>query len=281
MDGWICLHRKIRGNPIFNNLELFRLWLICLTEATHREHDQLVGQQMVKLMPGQFVTGRFDLEKMYNDGLPKDQERSGLTIWRWLQKLEKYEFLNINSNNKFTVVSILNWDKYQNPEQQNEQQLNNKRTTTEQEVNTNNNGNNDNNELKDIFDFWNSQGIIVHRELTQKVKGKINARLKKSTVEEIKETISNYKTIVVSELYWYTHKFTLEKFMDPKNLEQFMTSNNPFENFRKQRGGGNGAKHGTSTQGIQSGRNAAQSGTIQNQQWDELYYGSPQVPKVQ
>lgn len=146
MDGWICLHRKIRGNPIFNNLELFRLWLICLTEATHREHDQLVGQQMVKLMPGQFVTGRFDLEKMYNDGLPKDQERSGLTIWRWLQKLEKYEFLNINSNNKFTVVSILNWDKYQNPEHQNEQQLNNKRTTTEQEVNTNNNVNNDNND---------------------------------------------------------------------------------------------------------------------------------------
>lgn len=49
MDGWIKLHRKIRENPVFNDMNLFRLWMICLTEATHKERDQMIGKQIVKL----------------------------------------------------------------------------------------------------------------------------------------------------------------------------------------------------------------------------------------
>lgn len=74
MVGWIKLHRKIRSNPIFNDPQLLRLWLICLTEASHTEHDQIVGRQTVKLKPGDFVTGRFALMDMYNTGL-KSKDR--------------------------------------------------------------------------------------------------------------------------------------------------------------------------------------------------------------
>jgi hypothetical protein len=118
---------------------LFRLAIICLTEASHKEHEQLVGNQVVKLHPGQFVTGRFDLHKMYHNGLPQQNHVSEITVWRWLQNLEKLEFLNINSNNKFSIVTVINWTFYQTYDQQNEQQMINKRSTNEQQMITNNN----------------------------------------------------------------------------------------------------------------------------------------------
>lgn len=71
MQGWIKLHRKLRNNPVFNNPNLLRLWLICLTEASHTSRKQMIGNQVVDLSPGQFVTGRFDIAEMFNEGLKK------------------------------------------------------------------------------------------------------------------------------------------------------------------------------------------------------------------
>lgn len=142
MKGWIKLHRKVRDNPIFNDMRLFRLMIICLTEASHKDHEQLVGSQLVHLKSGEFVTGRFDLHRMYLEGLKHSEYVSEITVWRWLRKLENLDFLNIKSNNKFTVVSITNWSLYQNDDQENEQQMNNKRSTNEQQMITNKNGKN-------------------------------------------------------------------------------------------------------------------------------------------
>ncbi|MGO4540351.1 hypothetical protein [Paenibacillus sp. 2TAB19] len=157
MDGWICLHRKIRKNPIFNDMALLRLWLICLTEASHSERNQLIGRQSVRLLPGQFITGRFALHGMYNNGLKGDDAKSEKTVWRWLELLEKSEFLTINSTTKYSVITVENWDIYQDNKPDNDQQVTskrptddqqvtNKRPTDDQQVTTNNNVNNDNNE---------------------------------------------------------------------------------------------------------------------------------------
>lgn len=145
MEGWLKLHRKIRQNPIFNDMELFRLWIICLTEATHKPHKQMVGKQVVELQPGEFITGRFDLQNMFNNGLKGEQQKTPYTVWRWLLKLEETEYLSIKTSNKFTIVTVKNWDIYQGVEQQNEQQMSNKRATDEQQVSTNKNVKNDKN----------------------------------------------------------------------------------------------------------------------------------------
>lgn len=150
MQGWIKLHRKIRNNPIFNDPQLLRLWIICLTEASHKEHEQIVGKQVIKLQPGEFVTGRFAIMEMYNNGLKDgDKIKGQSTVYRWLEFLEKAGFLNIKKNNKFSIVTIDKWGVYQENEpineHQNEQQMNNKRTSNEQQMNTNKNVNNGNN----------------------------------------------------------------------------------------------------------------------------------------
>lgn len=146
MNGFLALHRKIRKSAVFNDLELYRLWTICLTEASHKEHEILVGRQAVTLQKGQFVTGRFDLHRMYNEGLKPKNFVSGKTVWRWLETLQKLENVTITSTNKFSIVTVVNWDLYQFNDQQIDQQVTNKRPTNDQQMTTNNNGNKGNKE---------------------------------------------------------------------------------------------------------------------------------------
>ncbi|MCF2717840.1 hypothetical protein LWE69_11680 [Paenibacillus sp. UKAQ_18] len=142
--GWIKLHRKIRDSSIFNDMQLFRLWTICLTEATHKERDQIVGKQTVHLMPGEFVTGRFQIQELYNYGLKKDDQQKGdKTVYRWLEMLETSGFLTIKKTNKYSVVTIDNWGIYQGDDQNNDQQIvhqmTNKRPSNDHQMTTNKN----------------------------------------------------------------------------------------------------------------------------------------------
>lgn len=154
MDGYIALHRKIIDSWIWQDPEFYRLWSYCLIKASFKEREIFLGQQIVKLNPGQFVIGREKLEEAMNIGLKN--KRTAVTWWRRLQKLEKAQMLNIKSYNKFSVVTIENWGFYQGSdienEQQNEQQTNNKRTTDVQQTITNNKDNKDNKEKKDNKD---------------------------------------------------------------------------------------------------------------------------------
>lgn len=143
-NGWIKLHRKIEDSQVFADPNLLKLWVLCLLSANHKEGwfdvDGII--EPIQIVAGQFITGRFSLHKAYYPR-KKKQNVSALTLWRWLEKLEKIGNLKIESNNKYSIVTIMNWDTYQNavarPEQQPEQQLNNSRTTDEQQLNTNKN----------------------------------------------------------------------------------------------------------------------------------------------
>lgn len=144
MAGWISLHRKLMDNPIYSNANMLKLWIHCLMKASHSGHDQLVGNQMVKLEIGEFVTGRNALADEFNKGAKKDDVVSAITLWRWLKNFEEWQMLNIKSTTKYSVVAVSNWSEHQ----QSEQQVNSKRTTDEQQVNTINNVNKVNKENK-------------------------------------------------------------------------------------------------------------------------------------
>jgi hypothetical protein len=149
MQGWIKLHRKIIDSPVFNEPGMLKLWIYCLMKASHKQREVLIGQQLVELQPGQFITGRNALSDDFNNGAKPKDKVSAITLWRWLQTLEKMGNLNIKTNNKFSVITLDKWGVYQGEEeeseQQNEHQMNNKRTSNEHQMNTNKNVNNGNN----------------------------------------------------------------------------------------------------------------------------------------
>lgn len=84
-----------------------------------------------------------------------------------------------------------------------------------------------------VFQHWNSKRITVHRELTETTQSAIKARLKVYPVETLLEAIDNYNACLIGEEFYYSHKFTLKEFMNPKNVDKFLTENDPFSNFLK------------------------------------------------
>ena len=152
--GWISLHRKVFKSAVWLNDRLWRVWCCCLLLANHEKCWIPVEGQIepVLVQPGQFITGRFAFHKaMYPR--KKKSAISPSTSWRYLKKLEKSGNLNIKTNNRYSLITIVNWDRYQyrksKIEQPNEQQLHNSCTTVEQQLHTNNNDNNVNNGGKD------------------------------------------------------------------------------------------------------------------------------------
>ncbi len=133
MSGWVQLHRKLLENPVFKNPKLLQTFLYCLLKATHTEREQLVGDTIVKLQPGQLATGRKALAQA--TGLTEQNIRTAL------DKLKKLGILTSKPTTKYSIISISNWDSYQ----QTNQQVTNSQPTSNQQVTTNNNYNNSNN----------------------------------------------------------------------------------------------------------------------------------------
>jgi len=82
-----------------------------------------------------------------------------------------------------------------------------------------------------VFDFWNEQKIMVHKKI-EKHEGVIKSALKDFSEEEIKDAISNYKTIREGKEYFFNYKWTLKEFLQ-RGLEKFLTVNDPFTNYLK------------------------------------------------
>ncbi len=226
MGGWIKLHRKIISSSVFDNPHLLKMWIWCLSKATHKEYKQVIGLEEITLTEGQFITGRHkgSLELSVNQS----------TWYKHLKSLEKLNMISIKSNNKMTTVSIVNWRLYQDEEKEKEQQSNNEITTKEQQSNTNKNDknikNDKNKDIYTIFDHWNSKGIIEHKELTAKRKGHISAKLENYSVSEITEAIDLYAEVLSNDKYYWTHKWTLEHLLT-RGFDNFLAKNDPLNNY--------------------------------------------------
>ena len=159
MEGWIKLHRKLLESPVFQNEKLYKIFSWCLLKASHTEHTELIGLQKVSLSPGQFVYGRHMAAK--------ELKIKESTLYKYMMWLKNEEILNIQSNNKFSVVTVVNWDLYQSDEPKSnskvttkEQQRNSKVTTKEQQRNTNNNVKN----VKNVKNEKNNPNISLSKE---------------------------------------------------------------------------------------------------------------------
>jgi len=169
MRGWVKLHRCLMEKSIFDNPKLLKVFMWCLFKATHKERRTYIGNQKIELKPGEFITGRFAASEELN--------MNGSTVWRYLHTLQDNETIEVKSNNKYTIINVVNWANYQFDDREDEQQMNNKRTSNEHQMNTNNNVNNGNKiPYVEIVNYLNERAGKNYLSTTKKTKELINAR---------------------------------------------------------------------------------------------------------
>ncbi len=115
MSDWLKLHRKSLESRVFSDPKLWRLWCWCLLKSNWKR-GWYFG---CEIQPGQFAIGR--------EAASEELGVSGSSWYRAMQKLQELGCIKLQANNRFTIVSIVNWQKYQG-------EVNNKRTTSGQPV---------------------------------------------------------------------------------------------------------------------------------------------------
>ena len=131
LNGYIKLYRKLVRWGWYQDNVVKSLFLHCLLMASFKDFDWM-GQ---RLKAGQFITSYKSLAK--DLGFTVQQVRTAL------QKLESTGEITRTATNKFTVITVINWENYQvddedsntvsNNPTTNEQQTNNNPTTNEQQ----------------------------------------------------------------------------------------------------------------------------------------------------
>ena len=145
-NGWIKLHRKLLDNPVvMKDSDHLAVWIYLLLNASHTEYPVLFGGKKISLKAGQLITGRKSIASTL--GISESKVRRILDLFEIDQQIDRQR------SNKNSLVSILNWDKYQIFDQQIDQQPTNKRPTSDQQATTNKNNKNIKNikECKEII----------------------------------------------------------------------------------------------------------------------------------
>ena len=185
--GYIKLYRKVTNSFVWTNANMFKLWSLCLMKASHKESRFIFNGQEIAVSSGQFVTGRAVIEKEFNEGVPRDQQIVGRTLWRWLKKFENEQMLSISSTPKYSGITINNWDDYQ----VNDQQVSNNRPTSVQQLSTYKNEKNDKNE-KNVVVVEEQQSVF---QLYQSIFGMLNS----VTTQNLEYWCNDLSTELVSE----------------------------------------------------------------------------------
>lgn len=132
MEGWIKLHRQMLENPIvMKDSDHLAVWIYLLLNATHKEYPAMFKGEKITLKAGQLLTGR----KAISTKLKIEETK----VKRILTLFENDQQIARQRSNQNSLISILQWDSYQEDAQPNAQRMPNECPTSAQRVPTNKN----------------------------------------------------------------------------------------------------------------------------------------------
>lgn len=132
-ETWIKVYRKLKDNPISSNLELLWFLTYLMLDVNHKDNSFYIWEKRIDLKAGQKLTSQRKLAEQFNISLSK--------VNRFLKILSKEKILKHEWNTKFTIVTLLNWDRYNGSETliEHEKKARGKLEETNKNVNNNNN----------------------------------------------------------------------------------------------------------------------------------------------
>lgn len=156
-QGWIKLHRSLLGHDLWLSEPFTRgqAWVDLLMLANHQDGFIRVKGRRVPIKRGQVGYSQTTLAQRWQWSRKK--------VSNFLKELRNEEQqIELDTSSATTIVTIRNYDRYQQTDLLQEPQKSSGRTTEELQKNTNKNEKNDNkNHLAlniPFLDFWNAYG---------------------------------------------------------------------------------------------------------------------------
>lgn len=101
IPGWIKLHRKLLESRVFSDADTLRLFLWILLKANHK----LGYFEMNEILPGQLATSV--------NRIMEELEWTRAKVRYKLTQLKNSGCITVITTNKFTLISVVNWETYQ------------------------------------------------------------------------------------------------------------------------------------------------------------------------
>jgi DNA replication protein DnaD len=155
--GWISIYRSIQEHWLWQEkpYDKAHAWIDLLLSANHKENKVLLGNELILIEAGSFITSQSKLMSRWGWGNTK--------VRNFLKLLANDGMIKCSGEN-YTLIKIINYEMYQKqtdasqvvPMDSENQQTgdklvtNRKQTGDKLRANTNNNDNNDNNDNKNI-----------------------------------------------------------------------------------------------------------------------------------
>ena len=105
--GWVKLHRSIRDNELWNErpFDKARAWLDLIMSANWRPRKVFFQEELIAIERGSFVTSKLKLAKRWGWSRTK--------VDAYFNMLLLEQMLLIKSDNRKSIISIVNYDTYQ------------------------------------------------------------------------------------------------------------------------------------------------------------------------
>lgn len=104
-NGWVKVHRKMLDHWVSQEPELFAFWMRLLIEANHSDKKRMFNGALVEIKRGQTLFGLDAFEA--KSGISKKRLR------RYLDMLETEGMIGRQKTNKYSLISICNYEQYQ------------------------------------------------------------------------------------------------------------------------------------------------------------------------
>lgn len=89
-------------------------------------------------------------------------------------------------------------------------------------------------ELQELFDFWNSKGIVVHRTINEKMVQLLKKALDLYGQAQIKQAIENYSMVLNDSTYFFNTRWTIGDFVKQTNaLPDFLPEGIKWINYQE------------------------------------------------
>lgn len=200
MEGYVKLHRKILENKYWlepRKKSKFEAWIYLLLRASYKDREIIFGNVDLSLKAGEFITSQLKLAEEW--GWNRE------TVVKYLGRLKADNQVDYKTNNKFTVVSICNWNSYQNGDKENpaielaieptsNQHQNQQHADNESSTNKKDNKEKKvkNKDIDDFFSYYLAQ-TKKNFKLTSDKANLIDKRLKEGyTLDQLKQAVDNF-----------------------------------------------------------------------------------------